>query len=329
MQLTPDKSGYVSVNLYGMGRMRRRRVHALVAEAFIGPRPRRFQVAHGDSIRTNNAVTNLRYATCAENIADKFRSVRNANARTVENEVVKGPERDVEAFKGERWLPIVGWAQFYEVSSLGRIRSLDRVIIDTCRGGERRRFISGRLLSPRVDSRGYASLPLYGGGATKRKYAHSLVAAAFLGPRPEGHDVAHNDGNPSNNALSNLRYATRADNMADCVAHGTRHTGEMSPAAKLSAADVREIRKVRGNLAILAKHYGIGKMQVSRIQRGLRWADSFEQEKLPELVRKLTEDNVAAIRAMRGRPTAEIARQFKVSPGYVSEILRGAKRSPV
>jgi adenylosuccinate synthase len=103
----------------------------------------------------------------------------------------------------------------------------------------------------------------------------------------------------------------------------------MSPAAKLSAADVREIRKVRGNLAILAKHYGIGKMQVSRIQRGLRWADSFEQEKLPELVRKLTEDNVAAIRAMRGRPTAEIARQFKVSPGYVSEILRGAKRSPV
>ncbi|MDX3713446.1 HNH endonuclease signature motif containing protein [Streptomyces europaeiscabiei] len=50
---------------------------------------------------------------------------------------------------------------------------------------------------------------------------HQIVAAAFLGPRPDGHDVRHLDGNPLNSALSNLSYGTRSENELDKARHGT------------------------------------------------------------------------------------------------------------
>ena len=58
--------------------------------------------------------------------------------------------------------------------------------------------------------------------ATKKYKIHRLVALAFLGPAPEGKpEVAHGDGNPANNRLENLRWASSKENTADCVRHGT------------------------------------------------------------------------------------------------------------
>jgi hypothetical protein len=51
---------------------------------------------------------------------------------------------------------------------------------------------------------------------------HALVAAAFLGPRPEGMQVRHGDGSKDNNHLSNLCYGTASDNVRDSIAHGTQ-----------------------------------------------------------------------------------------------------------
>lgn len=55
---------------------------------------------------------------------------------------------------------------------------------------------------------------------TKRT-VHSLVALAFIGPRPHGYEVCHNNGNPLDNRVDNLRYGTSADNKLDQVRHGT------------------------------------------------------------------------------------------------------------
>jgi len=57
------------------------------------------------------------------------------------------------------------------------------------------------------------------------RYIHQLVAEAFLGPRPEGMDVAHWDGKPGHNAASNLRYASRSENQLDMRRHGTHLNG--------------------------------------------------------------------------------------------------------
>ena len=71
--------------------------------------------------------------------------------------------------------------------------------------------------------RGYPSVMLYRDGRQARRTVHSLVAEAFLGPRPgEGVEVRHLNGDMTDNRLENLTYGTRSDNRNDTVVHG-RH----------------------------------------------------------------------------------------------------------
>ncbi|MCY0933612.1 NUMOD4 motif-containing HNH endonuclease [Streptomyces sp. H34-S4] len=71
LSLCADRDGYPSVTLTGKARGRTLRVHILVAEAFIGPRPKSMVVCHNDGSSQNNTASNLRYGTPAENDSDK------------------------------------------------------------------------------------------------------------------------------------------------------------------------------------------------------------------------------------------------------------------
>lgn len=118
---------------------------------------------------------------------------------------------------GERWLPVVGYPG-YEVSDQGRVRSLDRVLTYCRDGVEIHRAHRGRLLSPGVMQSGHLLVVLGRGNVL---CVHKLVLEAFVGPAPAGTECCHYDGDPANNRLSNLRWDTRAANMADAVRHGT------------------------------------------------------------------------------------------------------------
>ena len=124
----------------------------------------------------------------------------------------------------ENWRPIAGH-DGYEVSSLGRVRSIDRVIIRMTKRGPVQARLKGRVRKPSSAGNGYCIVTL----GRARPYIHSLVLEAFVGPRPPGHQAAHNDGNRLNNAVWNLRWATRAENEADKAKHGTRLTGARTP----------------------------------------------------------------------------------------------------
>jgi hypothetical protein len=63
-------------------------------------------------------------------------------------------------------------------------------------------------------------------GRQESWFVHQLVAAAFLGPRPDGLEVRHLDGDPLNNAVSNLAYGTRLENIQDKKRHGTDHNAK-------------------------------------------------------------------------------------------------------
>lgn len=116
------------------------------------------------------------------------------------------------------WRPIPGWEGLYEVSSMGQVRSLGRVVT----GQTRSFFWPGRVL--RLVRKGpYLQVTLHRPGMRVCRTVHSLVALAFIGPRPEGMQVCHGDGVGSNNALSNLRYDTASANEMDKVRHGTHH----------------------------------------------------------------------------------------------------------
>jgi hypothetical protein len=73
------------------------------------------------------------------------------------------------------------------------------------------------LLRPGVAKRGYPSVCL---GRRNSRTVHSLVLEAFVGPA-FGRDVRHKDGSKTNNALINLEYGTRTENILDAVRHGT------------------------------------------------------------------------------------------------------------
>lgn len=113
----------------------------------------------------------------------------------------------------ERWAPAPGFEGHYLISSEGRIRSLKRRTHDG----------DPLYVNWKTDRYGYAAVDLWLNGRPKRRRVHVLVAAAFIGPRLEGQEVRHLDGNGLNPALSNLAYGTRSENSRDKRAHGTDH----------------------------------------------------------------------------------------------------------
>ncbi len=125
-------------------------------------------------------------------------------------------KEDLAAKIDEIWLPAPGWEGFYEVSDLGRVRSLPRL---TPHAGIR----GGNLLKPAPERAGHLKVSLWRYGSGSSRWVHRLVAEAFLGPCPDGQEVRHLDGIPANNKISNLVYGTRTENILDAIRHGTHY----------------------------------------------------------------------------------------------------------
>lgn len=115
----------------------------------------------------------------------------------------------------EQWRPVVGWEGFYDVSDLGRVRSKSRVV--DVNGGKRAH--TGQVLKQYVEGP-YARVRLSGGGRIVQYRAHALVAEAFIGPRPDGMEVRHRDGDSLNNRRRNIAYSTHLENIQDKYDHG-------------------------------------------------------------------------------------------------------------
>lgn len=104
----------------------------------------------------------------------------------------------------EIWLPIEGWGEVYEVSSLGRVRSLR----------------SGNILAGHRHPSGHVMVRLTDGPRRERIYLHRIVAAAFL-PNPQNYPVVrHLKDDPSDNRACALAWGTYSDNRMDMVANG-------------------------------------------------------------------------------------------------------------
>jgi hypothetical protein len=122
----------------------------------------------------------------------------------------------VQATQCELWRPIPGYEGAYEVSDHGRVRSLDREVYA---GRGRTRKSVGRVLSAHFgDHYVKVRLKLHGSGRTWN--VHTLVALAFIGPKPEGMEVCHGNGDAHDNRAANLRYDTHSANGRDRTLHG-------------------------------------------------------------------------------------------------------------
>lgn len=160
----------------------------------------------------------------------------------------------------EQWLPVVGLEGLYEVSNYGNVRNAQTLKIKsyTLNKAENRPFMG-----------------LWKNNKVKIVKPHTLVLTAFVGQRPVGLECCHNDGDPWNNHVDNLRWDTPKSNQQDRAKHGTSNRGERCAAAKLTEEQVAAIRIDPRLQREIAADYGVRGNTVSRIKSGKRWAHSF------------------------------------------------------
>lgn len=137
----------------------------------------------------------------------------------------------------EIWKDIPGYEGLYQASSFGRIRGVDRLKPHKSRKGLWFDMpIKGRILKPSFNHAGYEIVVLSDKRAkrgAKMRKVHRLVCMTF-NENPEGKpEVAHNDGSRNNNRPSNLRWATRAENMADVKIHSAIRKQRQSAAEEV------------------------------------------------------------------------------------------------
>lgn len=166
---------------------------------------------------------------------------------------------------------------FYEASNLGRIRSVTRYKTIANRwGGKTTRIHYGRVLAEKLKPNGcggfYASFYSDGG---KYIQVNRAVCSAWNGrPPSDRHEAAHLDGDSTNNAATNLVWATPTENASHKVSHGTAPRGIKNGCAKLSDVKVRNIRSSAASgttKAELAKKYKVSISVISLVTLRKSW----------------------------------------------------------
>jgi hypothetical protein len=162
--------------------------------------------------------------------------------------------RDIPGFPG------------YRVGDDGSVWSRWKRVCLGGRGGSR--FVLGdtwsRLSSPIASQRSpYPRITLYRDGAKFSRSVHQVVMLSFIGPCPDGYEVAHENGVPADCRLVNLSYKTFSANQMDRRRHGTASIGESHPGAKLNNESVRAILAARAAGGIsyerLGRQFGVSK----------------------------------------------------------------------
>ncbi len=157
----------------------------------------------------------------------------------------------------------------YAVSRCGKVVSCK---IPGCHSGRRGPW---RRLSCCLSRYGYVRLGLCRGGNVTHVEVHRLVLEAWVGPCPDGMECCHGDGDPTNNCLENIRWATHQDNVDDTNRHGTQARGERQGSAKLTEADIPLIRSLLQSgktQRAIARQFGVSARAIGKISSGTTWS---------------------------------------------------------
>jgi len=175
----------------------------------------------------------------------------------------------------EKWLPVKGYEGLYEVSSHGRVKSLERTVIKHSKFGEQFAYIvKEKILKQSINRVGYFAVSLHN-NKMKTIVVHKLVCEAFIGECQKGYEICHRDSNKLNNCLENLRYDTSLNNKQDMKLNETWPSREKSHYHKLTESEVQEIYSLLKNTSIHRKEigemYSVHKDTISAINTGRSW----------------------------------------------------------
>ncbi len=172
----------------------------------------------------------------------------------------------------EEWKPVVGYEEWYEVSTHGRVASVERVEFYPSKFG--RMFVRIRpykVLKARIGRADYPAIGLHKNGKVKGHLVHRLVAQAFI-PNPDNlPEVNHKDEIRHNNLVSNLEWVDRSGNVSYSA---YKNRGSMNGTSLLSEEDVIEIVSLLGTVpqTEIGKLFDVSNHTIHKIKCGKNWS---------------------------------------------------------
>ena len=221
--------------------------------------------------------------------------------------------------KIERWLPVLGYEGFYEVSDQGRVRSVLRIVEEKT---GKTKILKAKILRPGIGSTGYYIVALCRNSHQVTKKVHRLVLEAFVGLRPAGMACCHGPKGPLNNTLENLSWGTYSKNS------GVDRLRDRTLGKKITAEIAQKIAVDQRTHDEIALEYAISPTTVRDIKSGKTW----NYWSLPADNRgvrqgenhgsaKLTDLQVLSIRQDL-RPAEAIAKDYGVSESLIYKIQK-------
>lgn len=238
-----------------------------MSDIFSRNRERFVTAVRGDCIRRVRLATKwslpkvgkffgLDHTTCLHHMQTKgVTKVRSTLTLESARRLARLKREQLLAEKPDRWALVVGQPK-YSISSNGLVR------FDA----------TGNIRTPQLGNNGYCYVTFQSGPKGKAVYwpIHRMMMEAFVGPRPDGMQICHNDGDRLNNRLSNLRFGTAKDNADDRDWHGMTRRGVRNGNAKLrdqAAVNAIRARYADGGVSQyeLADEFGISQAQINNI----------------------------------------------------------------
>lgn len=172
----------------------------------------------------------------------------------------------------EEWREIEGYEGYYEVSNLGKVRSLDRKVFNPKSGMTVRR---GCLFQPNTNHKGYKYVGFSKNGVRSGLlFVHKLVANAFVPNQENKPQVNHRDGNKLNNASWNLEWNTDAENQKHAKDNFLKSRNDKHKDAVLTNRHVLFLPKlfeIGMNQGMIAKIYGVDRHVIMNILKGVSY----------------------------------------------------------
>lgn len=178
----------------------------------------------------------------------------------------------------EVWKDVAGYEGLYQVSDMGRVKSMPHVVRRKSKWDEGlfiEHVSKECIMSPDV-ARGYERVRLFKGGKVKRFLVHRLVAEAFIPNNDKSKTIInHLDGNKRNNTVGNLEWCDNSRNVRHAYEMGLRRINEKHPCSKLKNDEVKEIRRLRQVERLTCKQlgekYGVSVTNIKNIVNNKTW----------------------------------------------------------
>lgn len=180
---------------------------------------------------------------------------------------------DLEDLPDEEWKDVIGYEGFYQISNMGRVKSLERNIIQW-RGGNI--YKRKRILIQSFNRDGYLHVKFHKAGKKCNKSVHRLVGQYFVGNKNNYSDINHKKGVKMDNRASELEWCTKSQNTQHAYDTGLKKKllGEQTGSSKLKENQVKDIRifiKEGVPLKDIAAKFNVKYCAIWDIKNNKRW----------------------------------------------------------